>query len=158
MIGIVDPSIRDRVNAAFDQQIRDAVKRANAEYGGTGGSHVKKPSQKGPNALFTFQQQVDALGVHLDADNSPVGKYTQGIAKLTEEFDKATHSGADVTKATDAYARGVASLNQALKQAQTVQASQIKAYNDSVDAQDKARRDQFALQVASVGMGQQEAQ
>ena len=50
LVGIVDPSIRARINATYDQQIRDAVNRANAEFRGGSSGGVTHQSKTDPLA------------------------------------------------------------------------------------------------------------
>ena len=92
LVGVVDPAIRDRINAAYDQQIRDAVKRANAEFHGGGGGGGRTPHDTGPGALASFAQYVGNLTAQSQGnqmDDSAIGKYITGVEKLDAAFDKA---------------------------------------------------------------------
>lgn len=159
LVGIVDPSIRDRINAAYDQQIRDAVKRANSQYrgGSSGGRQRKDP---GISALATLQSQVDGLtnkSIGVDGD-AALTKYVQGVARLNDEFDKAIGKHANLTKAQAIYDEGMKALNATLAKNQAAQEADQKALRDASDAKIAAYKAQIALQVEAVGMGDKEIQ
>lgn len=157
--GVVDQKTIDQVNAAADQQIRDAVNRANAQYrGGSGGSI---PKSKGPSALESFSQYVGNLTAQSQGnqmDDSAIGKYITGVEKLDAEFDKAIAKGAAVTAATADYDKGIQALGDDLAKAQAKQAAVTAAYGAQLDQELALRKQAIDLQVQSVGMGAKEVQ
>jgi len=107
LIGIVDPSIRDRINAAYDQQIRDAVNRANAEFRGGSSGGVTHKSKTDPLAgLSNMVAGLTKKAIEVPGD-SALTAYVQGVKALDDEFDKSIAKGASVTAATDKYEEGI---------------------------------------------------
>lgn len=114
LIGIVDPSIRDRINAAYDQQIRDAVNRANSEFrGGSSGGVTHKTKTDPLAGLSNMVAGLTTKSIGVEGDTA-LTAYVQGIAKLDDEFDKAIAKGASVTAATEKYEEGVKALGDTL--------------------------------------------
>lgn len=145
LVGIIDPSIRDRINAAYDQQIRDAVNRANSAFRGGSSGGVAHKSKADPLAgLSNMVANLTAKSLTVPGDTA-LTAYVQGVAKLIDEYDKAIAKGGDVTKATAEYDQGVKALTASLNAAKTAQENAIKAYNDSVDAEIAARQKQNDL-------------
>lgn len=161
LIGIVDPAIKDRINAAYDQQIRDAVKRANSAYqgGSSGGTHV--PHDKGPAALASFSQYVGNLTAQSQGnqmDDSAIGKYVTGVEKLDAAFNKAIMAHADLTAATAKYDQGIQALGNDLAKAQAKETAADVAFKAQLDDQLALRKQAIDLQVQSIGMGAKEVQ
>jgi len=159
LVGIVDPSIRDRINAAYDQQIRDAVNRANSAFrGGSSGGAARK-SKADPLANFTgYVNNIVASSQGNQYDNTGIGKYVTSVEKLYNEFQKQVAAGANVTKATEQYDRAIQALGNDLAKTTAKQNAADAAYKAQLDQQLATRKDAIDLQVASVGMGQQEYQ
>jgi hypothetical protein len=157
LMGVVDPATRDHIVAQFNAQVAEAAHQYN--------SAEKKLNPTGPktNPLSGLQGLVNSTGVSslIVPNNQPVTEYVQTVAKLTNAFDEARAKGADLGQAENLFAQGVAAANLKLKEQQ----SQIANGNERVFAQFKATLDdQIAaqknaidIQVASVGMGQKEA-
>jgi lambda family phage tail tape measure protein len=122
------------------------------------------PHTSKANPLSGLQSLVNSTGVSslVIPNDKPTTEYVQTVAKLTEAFDKARAKGADLGAAEDLFAKGVAAANLKLKEQQ----GQIQQGNDRAFAQFKATLDQqvaaqknaIDIQVASVGMGQKEAE
>jgi len=161
LIGIVDPSIRDRINAAYDQQIRDAVKRANAQINENlshGGGH-KTHANPAATALATFQSQVGALSDKATVDpggDKALTAFDQHILKLNADFDKAIAKHADLTAASAAYREGVAALNTTLAKQEAQEKAVTDAYGKNLDRLLASKENAIQIQVASVGMGTKE--
>lgn len=160
LVGIVDPAIRDRINAAYDQQIRDAVNHANSQYrGGSSGGTAHRDT--GPAALASFSQYVGNLTAQSQGnqmDDSAIGKYITGVEKLNAAFDKAIAKHADLTAATAKYDAGIQALGADLAKAQAKQAAADAAYKAQLDDQLALRKQAIDLQVQSIGMGAKEVQ
>jgi hypothetical protein len=134
LVGIVDPSIRDRINAAYDQQIRDAVSRANAQYRGGSSGGVTHQSKADPLAgLSNMVAGLTAKSLDVPG-NAALTAYVQGVAKLVDEYDKAIAKGGNVTKATAEYDEGIKALSADLAVATAKQKAAVTAYQQAVDA------------------------
>lgn len=157
LAGVVDPSVRDQVNAAADQQIRDAMKRANDQlpHGGHGGT------PPGVTALNTFSQYVNGLSAQSDGaqfDDAALGKYVTGVEKLYDGFKETIAKSADVNKTIAEYDRGIQKLGADLAKTRDQQAKADAAFNAQLDDQLRLRQNAIDLQVMSVGMGAKEVQ
>jgi len=158
LVGIVDPSIRDRINAAYDQQIRDAVNRANSAYRGGGSGGITRRSKADPLAgLSNMVAGITAKSLDVPG-NAALTAYVQGVAKLVDEYDKAIAKGGSVTKATAEYDEGIRALSADLAVATAKQKAAVTAYQQAVDAQTAAQKAQLNLQVESIGMSDREIQ
>lgn len=163
LVGIVDPSIRDRINAAYDQQIRDAVNRANAQYrGGSSGGVTRQPKADPLASLSSMVAGLTTKSLQVPGDTA-LTAYVQGVAKLIDEFDKDMQKkGADANRATALYQEGIARLGATLdetrKKQQALTDQAVAAYTASLDKANEALQRQIDAQVASVGMGAKEYQ
>jgi len=105
------------------------------------------------------QAQVFDQGV---GNDSAQNQQAKAILAIVDAGAKLIASGHDVAKVQAEVAQGVAALNNGYaKQAQILQdqnTAALKAYQDAIDDQITARRNEIDLQVQSIGMGQQEAQ
>lgn len=159
LIGIVDPSIRDRINAAYDQQIRDAAKRANSQLpkAPSAGRTKRDP---GVAALSTFESQVNTFTDRSVVDPSTdkaLTAFDQNILKLNADFDKAIAKHANLTAASEAYRQGVAALNQTLAKQEAQEKAVTDAYGENLNRLLASKENAIQIQVASVGMGTKEA-
>lgn len=158
LMGVVDPDKRQSIIVAFNAQVAEAAHQYD--------SAIKKltPHASKANPLSGLQGLVNSTGVSslVIPNDKPTTEYVQTVAKLTTAFDQARAKGADLGAAEDLFAKGVAAANLKLKEQQ----DQIQQGNDRAFAQFKATLDEQVaaqknavdIQVASVGMGQKEAE
>jgi hypothetical protein len=152
LLGVIDDKTRDDINTEFNALVYDAAKKYN--------SATKPPRGSHANPLSGLSNMVDSLtakSLTVPGDTA-LTAYVQGVAKLIDEYNKAISKGGDVTRATASYDQGIKALTASLGNAKTAQEKAIKAYNDSVDAEIRARQQQIDLQIASVGLSQREIQ
>lgn len=156
LMGVVDPDKRQQIIDAFNAQVAEAAHQYDQAQKKlaphTTGSHAN-PLSGLSNMVAGLTNK--AIGVQGD---KALTDYVQGVAKLIDEYDKAIAKGGDVTRATAEYNDGIKKLAASLDEARKAQEKAIQAYNDSVDAEIRARQKQIDLQIASVGLSQREIQ
>lgn len=116
LVGVVDPTIRDRVNAAYDQQIRDAVKRANDQlpHGSTGKAKVDRTAEKIARDAAAAQQALTQALIAQQAALSPTAaiwaKYNETVEKANADAAKAKLAHGADAQAIDAQKQAVIGL------------------------------------------------
>jgi hypothetical protein len=120
LVGVVDPAVRDRVNATYDQQIRDAVKRANDQlpHGATAtGQTAEKIARDAANAQQALTQALIAQQAALSPTAAIWAKYNATVEKANEDAAKAKLAhGANaqsIDTVRDAVVQGAAAVRDA---------------------------------------------
>jgi lambda family phage tail tape measure protein len=156
LYGVVDPAKRAQIEAEFNQEVTDAHLAYTAA--------LKKNdpgASKAAAAQSALDQYVNGLDAQsLQAASTPLTKYTDGIAKLVSEYDKAIAKGAGVAAATADFDKGqqalARSLDQTTAKLNEQDSAALTAYKDSLDKTNAALQQSVDAQVAKVSMGDKE--
>lgn len=152
----------------------DAAAKATAK--ASGGDTGRKTLTFNPNAdamnaaaaskAKALAQAYDALAVAAQKANekqlSPKDKaladYTEGVRQLAKAAGDYVAKGGDAAKATELFLKGKAGLADAYANSLARINAEMKAYADNLNHEVDLQKNAIDIQVASIGMGQKEAE
>ena len=161
-VALLAPSLTASDKANIESQYDVAVKQAQDALQRALKKDQPKAAGHKADPLAGMQSMINSLGESALKAEGPVGDFLATVAKLTTARDAAIKKGADAGQAEKLFAEGVAIANQRLKEQETQLQQRNKVAMDqftaSLQRQLEVQRQQNALQVASIGMGQQDYQ
>lgn len=138
------------------QDAQDALQRALKKH------KPKASASHKADPLASMQSMVNSLSVSAMKAQGPVGDFLATMQRLTTAREAAIKKGADAGQAEKLFAEGVAIANQRLHEQETQLQQRNKVameqFTASLQQQIEVQKQQNALRVASIGMGQQDYQ
>lgn len=118
LVGVVDPAVRDRVNATYDQQIRDAVKHANEQlpHGATAKAPKATVDHSAEQIAKAAAAAQDALTQALIAQQAALSPTAAIWAKYNATVEKANEDAAKAKLAHGANAQSIDAVRDAVVQ------------------------------------------
>lgn len=139
----------DKINKALHGVLSNADRDA---------KEAAKSAQELADAYAALNDAVQKVNESTDPSQQAYAKYADTIRKIDQLGAKALEKGGDVTYVQSQVAQAVASAQAVLARDLAAPMKAAQDFNDSLQAQLLARKQQIDLQSQSVGLGDKEAQ